>query len=403
VSGRVAQTHRPDPRLGSWTDLDHARAQLHARGLGLLLDFVPNHTALDHPWVRTHPDFYLQGTKGDYEREPAAFFMVRSARGGPRYLARGRDPFFPPWTDTAQLNHFHPPTRAALGREIQTIAAHCDGLRCDMAMLVLNDIFARTWDQQLRGCERPATEFWPEVTAAAPRLLWLAEAYWNLEWQLQQLGFHFTYDKRLYDRLRHAPREVYLHLKADWDYQKGLARFLENHDEPRAAVVFGRERFEAVATLVGTLPGMRFFHQGQLEGRRHHLPVQLARAGPEPPDPLIRSFYERLLPISHAEVFHRGEWCLLQRRPAGDSTFEGLIPYRWRSKSAYKLVVANLAGYTAQGIVPLEGEIEPGRDYDFYDQLNDVHYERGGEDLVRHGLFVRLEAHRAHLFDVRPR
>lgn len=393
----------PDARMGTWRDVDLARAQLHARGLGLILDFVPNHTAPDHPWVRAHPDYYVQGTKEDFARDPAAFFGVTPPRGGTCYLARGCDPYFPPWTDTAQLNYFNPATRAALLGELRAMAAHCDGLRCDMAMLVLNDIFARTWGGHLEGFERPATEFWPEAIAAAPGLVWLAEVYWDLEWQMQQLGFQFAYDKRLYDRLCHAtPGEVYLHLKAEWDYQKGLVRFLENHDEPRAAVAFGNERLEAMGTLTGTLPGMRFYHHGQLEGRKQRWPVQLARAAPEAPDAQTRGFYERLLRISNEDVLHHGEWRLLGVEPAGDRTCENLIAYRWRSAEAFKLVVVNLGSEQSQGQVPLADEIDASCDYDFFDQLNDVHYERKGEDLARYGLFVRLEAHHAHLFDITP-
>ena len=61
----------------------------------------------------------------------------------------------------------------------------------------------------------------------------MAEVYWDLEWTLQQQGFDYTYDKRLYDRLRegHA-RPVREHLYAGLDYQVKLARFLENHDDP---------------------------------------------------------------------------------------------------------------------------------------------------------------------------
>src|SRR3990170_1847206 len=402
-------TYQLDPRLGTWMDLDQVRRRLHARGLGLILDFVPNHTACDHPWVNAHPDYYVQGTKEDFQKNPSAFFRMRK-RGGPTlYLAHGRDPYFPPWTDTAQLNYFNPATRKGLLAELRRLAAHCDGVRCDMAMLVLNDIFARPWDQHLAGpasggagAERPAEEFWSEAVAALPGFVWLAEAYWDLEWQLQQLGFQFTYDKRLYDRLRHAPTEVPGHLRADWDYQKGLVRFLENHDEARAAVAFGLERLPAAATLTATLPGMRFYHQGQLEGRRRRLPVQLGRATAEVSDAEIEALYRKLLAISNEEVFHHGEWRLLDVQPAGDATHQNLIAYRWRSTETLKLVVVNLGTELSQGILPLDDELEAGRDYTFFDQFNDQTYERAGSELASSGLFVRLEAHRAHLFDITP-
>ena len=66
-----------------------------------------------------------------------------------RFIACGRDPFFPPWRDVAQLNYFNPATREAMIGVLTTIAQHCDGVRCDMAMLVLNDVFAQTWQQRV--------------------------------------------------------------------------------------------------------------------------------------------------------------------------------------------------------------------------------------------------------------
>src|SRR4051812_17824616 len=106
----------------------------------------------------------------------------------------------------------------------------------------------------------------------------LAEVYWDLEYKLQQLGFDYTYDKRLYDRLvKNDANLLRLHLRATVDYQQRLARFIENHDEERAVTVFGRPRSCAAAVLALTLPGMRLLHEGQLAGRARRVPVQLGR------------------------------------------------------------------------------------------------------------------------------
>jgi glycosidase len=115
----------------------------------LILDFFPNHTAPDHPWVFEHPDYYIQGSEPDYARDPAAFIPVQKGRRT-LYIARGRDPYFPPWPDTAQLNYLSRDVRSALIEELKKISGHCDGVRCDMAMLVLNDIFENTGDGQDR-------------------------------------------------------------------------------------------------------------------------------------------------------------------------------------------------------------------------------------------------------------
>ena len=125
----------PDPRIGTWDSLDAVRQKLHARGMALFLDFVGNHTALDCPWTREHPEFYIQGTKEQYDQNPSAFYQVETS-AGVKYLAFGKDPYFPPWDDVAQLNHFQPALRAAQLDILRTIASHCDGIRCDLLSAV---------------------------------------------------------------------------------------------------------------------------------------------------------------------------------------------------------------------------------------------------------------------------
>ncbi|MGH7256238.1 MAG: alpha-amylase family glycosyl hydrolase, partial [Nitrospirales bacterium] len=184
----AVRAYRPDPELATWAHVDTVRKKLHQRGMALVLDFVPNHTARDHDWVRTQPDWYILGSAVLAAQRPAEFVTIEH-EGRSLHVAYGRDPYFPPWTDTAQLNHFNPDLRHALLTELRTIAQHCDGVRCDMAMLVLNDIFAKTWSGCLAPWSRPEREFWTEAVSALPDFLWLAEVYWDREWEMQQLGF----------------------------------------------------------------------------------------------------------------------------------------------------------------------------------------------------------------------
>jgi hypothetical protein len=395
----AVQAYRPDPRIGTWDELDRVRRKLHARGMGLILDFVPNHTAPDHPWLVRHPEFYIQVDREEHRQNPAASFTAER-QGRAYYVARGRDPYFPPWPDSAQLNYFHQPARQAVIAELKKIADHCDGVRCDMAMLVLNEIFATTWARHLPAGERPKEEFWTEAIAAVPGLLLIAEVYWDLEWRLQQLGFHFTYDKRLYDRLRGPAREAALHLKADLAFQSRLVRFLENHDEPRSAAVFGADHLQAAACLVATLPGMRLYHHGQLDGRLLQVPVHLGKAAPESPNSNVRGLYQKLLRQTREEVFHKGAWRLLEVGPEGDGSSDNLIAYEWRFGKVWRVVAVNLSGQAAQGRLPLSDTVKPSGTYRFTDELNGQAYDRDGEDLARNGLFIRLEPYRAHLFAV---
>src|SRR4029077_9896760 len=187
--------------------------------------------------------------------------------------------------------------------ELAKVADRCDGVRCDMAMLLLPDVILRTWgEKSLPKGGRPPVDapFWPEaigeVRRRRPDFLFMAEVYWDLEWTLQQQGFDYTYDKRLYDRLRAQNAEgVRGHLRADMDFQRKCVRFLENHDEPRAASVFPMDVHRAAAVLAFFTPGLRFFHEGQLDGRRITAAIQLRRRQAESTDPAIRDFYSGLL------------------------------------------------------------------------------------------------------------
>jgi glycosidase len=258
-SGFAITGYTVHTKLGGEAALARLRERLRQRGLRLMSDFVPNHTGLDHLWVEEHPEYHLEGTELDLARAPQNYTWVKRQHGD-LLLAHGRDPYFPGWPDTLQLNYGNPATQDAMLGELVKLAGQCDGVRCDMAMLVLPDVFERTWGI-------PTQPFWPRVTQRVrelvPGFCFMAEVYWDLEWTLQQQGFDYTYDKRLYDRLRdgHA-RPVREHFHAGLDYQNKLVRFLENHDEPRAAATFSPEVHEAAAVITFLSPGLRFFHQG---------------------------------------------------------------------------------------------------------------------------------------------
>ncbi len=394
------QNYSPDPRIATHEGLSEVHNQLRRRGMGLILDFVPNHTGFDHSWILQHPDRYILGSEEDFRSDPASFYVVEGTNGENLFVARGRDPYFPPWSDVAQLNYFNPECRQGMIEILENIAQYCEGVRCDMAMLVTNEIFNRTWGHFLKSWPVPKTEFWQEATAALPDFVWLAEVYWDMEWRMQELGFQFTYDKRLYDRLREAsPEQVRAHLGADTRYQSKMARFLENHDEPRSAAVFPRERIAATVTLLSTLPGMRFYHHGQLNGWKTFVPMPLDKARNETADPQIRELYEQLLRFSHADVFHNGEWQLLQVQAAGDDTFRDLIAYCWRHQADNRLIVVNLGNRTAQGKV-LKAAVGVSQKCLFRDLLNGKEYLWERADIDSNGLYVRLAPYQAHAFQI---
>ena len=352
-SGFSITGYTTHPALGGDVALARLRERLRARGLKLMLDFVPNHTALDHPWVEEHPEYYVLGTELDLARAPADYTWIKRT-GGDRLVAYGRDPYFPGWPDVLQLNYGNPALQDAMIGELLRIAGRCDGVRCDMAMLVLPEVFERTWGIT-------AAAFWPgairRVRDEFPDFGFMAEVYWDLEWTLQQQGFDYTYDKRLYDRLRegHA-RTVRDHFRAGLDYQDKLARLLENHDEARAAATFSPGVHEAAAVLSYFSPGLRFFQRGQFEGRRKRISPHLSREPDEPIDPAIEKFYEALLPVLRDPVFRDGNWRLLEGLAAWDGnwTNDAFIAFAWEGSSgARRLVVVNYSDHQSQCRLPL--------------------------------------------------
>jgi glycosidase len=396
-------SYEPDPLIGGWQDLEIVRRQLHQRNMGLILDFVPNHTACDHAWVTQHPEYYIQGSKKDFSIYPQSFFEVKKP-DSIFYFANGRDPNFPPWTDTAQLNLFNPALRSALIQQVEKIAQYCDGLRCDMAMLAMNSVFKKTWGWNNAVKAPPSVEFWQELTRSVPQLLYIAETYWDTEWQLQQLGFDFTYDKRLYDRLRYSPtHDIYLHLTAEMSYQNKLLRFIENHDEVRSLSAFGSGKLKSVAVLYSLLPGMRLFYDGQLSGSRIRTPVQLGRYPHEAPDNEITPFYQKLLSIVKSEISHSGTWKLKKVYQHADNNFMNLLAYTWQLEQNLLLVIVNLSPLPAQGRVVFQEDIDESLEYSFKETFSEIEFIRPGIHMAHPGLIFELEGFQAQIYAISGR
>jgi glycosidase len=385
-----------DARFGGPDGLAVARGALAARGLGLILDYVPNHVAPDHPWLTGRPDVFITGSEDDLVAQPHAFLRTP---GG--IVANGRDPYFPPWPDVVQLNAFSDRLRVAVADTLLSIATQCDGMRCDMAMLMTNEVFARTWGD--RAGVVPSEEYWPaligRVKAKHPDLVFIAEAYWDMEWTLQQQGFDFCYDKRLYDRLAHedAP-SVRGHLQAAHDYQERLIRFIENHDEPRAAATFSPGKARAAAVAFSTLEGARLFHDGQLDGAKVHIPVFLDRGPDEQPDTALRAFYSRLLRAIAGSGLINAEWQLCEATGWPDNeSHVHVLAWCWRSPASRHLVVINYSDASAEARVHLPWDDLAGRDWSLADRIGDETFSRAGDELAADGLYVALDAWQTYL------
>ncbi len=388
-----------DPYLGGEEDLAALRATLNELGLKLIVDFVPNHLALDHPWTRSHPSRFMDRRNGLREHRD---WFFRTPTGS--YLAHGRDPYFPPWKDTVQVDMFSEEARSALVGELLKIAEVSDGARCDMAMLLLNDVFRDTWGLGLDPAV-PVKEFWEEaisqVKATYPRFLFIAEVYWDLEEKLQSLGFDYTYDKVLYDRLlRASAGNVIAHLK---DKEKVLPRlvfFTENHDEERSVTAFGREKSLAAAAVVATLPGLRLFQEGQMEGKKTRSPIQLGRWRAERADEGVADYYEMLLSFVNAPIFHDGRWSMLSARPAWveNESYRHLLVWYWEKDPDWRLCVINFSHDASQGAIPVPGMMLQRPFLRLKDAVTNETYERDTRELSDVGLYLSLDPWRSHLF-----
>ncbi|MBI5507255.1 MAG: alpha-amylase [Deltaproteobacteria bacterium] len=408
----AVQQLRVHTAYGDAAGLARLRARLQARGLKLMLDFVPNHTAVDHPWASAHPEYFVQGSREDLARQPDAYVEVQTAVG-PKILAHGRDPYFPAWTDTLQLNYRHAGLRAAQTAELLRLATLCDGLRCDMAMLLLPEVIDKTWSQASLPADGTAPvdrPFWeeviPKLKAKAPGFTLMAEVYWDLEWQIQQQGFDFAYDKRLYDRLHtHDAHGVRQHLKASMAFQRRLARFLENHDEPRAAARFTPAEQRAAAVITFLSAGLKLLHEGQLEGRKARVPMQLVRRPQEAADKTLADFYRDLFRCVRRDEVSRGHFQLLDCVPAwdGNPTADHFVSFTWRTKSGRQLLcTVNYGDTAAQCYAQLPFSELRGRRHVLRDLMSPATYERDGDELVARGLYLDLPAWGFHVFEMRP-
>ena len=394
ASPYAVHAYRIDPRLGSEQELLDLKLRLRGFGLRLMVDFVGNHFALDHPWTLAHPEWFIRASEAEAGREPGFFFKTSTGD----FLAHGRDPYFPPWTDTVQVNYFSLPMREAMASELERLTQMADGVRCDMAMLSINSVFRRTWGAWIDFRQELADEFWPtairRARARKPGFLFLAESYWNMEWQLQEMGFDYTYDKTFYERLlAGGTAEIRDHLKADLEYQVRSARFIENHDEARALTAFGRKKSMAAAVAVMSVPGLALVHDGQCEGRRVRLPVQLARGPEETSEPELESFYTGLFEILRDPVFHEGEWKGIDPAPAweGAHGHDHLLAWCWTKGRHRRIVVINYSEIPCEGRVPIEWDLKEGRQVSLRDLLSgEVHLCEGSE-VQAPGLLLQLK------------
>ena len=398
-SGFAIQDYQVSVEIGGKEALNRFRNRLKSRNMNLMLDFVPNHMAPDHPWVEQHPGFFIQGDLDLLERFPDNFMIVQHG-DQELILAHGRDPYFPGWPDTIQLDYSQPAVRKAMQQTLQSIASLCDGVRCDMAMLLLPEVFSGTWN-------RPMEPFWPdairEVKKRHPDFLFMGEVYWDLEWTMLEQGFDYVYDKRLYDRLMNLEAlPVFLHLTAENTFQRKLTRFLENHDEPRVATELPWDIHQAAAIITYWIPGMKFFHEGQLQGWKKKVSPHLGRRPVEQTNEEVERFYGTLLGILREKNFTKEQWTLLECQPAweGNPTHQNFLGFQWRSADHLMMIVVNYAPYQGQSYLPFPQGMGDSATWIFNDLMGEAQYQRNQIELQQKGLYLDIPGWGYHVFEV---
>lgn len=389
-----------DKSLGGNKGLKDIHIRLREKDLNLILDYIPNHLAVDHKWISQYPEMFIQGTKEDLKKHQYEYFKSNNT-----ILAHGKDPNFPPWTDTVQINAFSKKAREKSIEILDYISNFCEGVRCDMAMLLLNDVFRSTWKNKVE--EIPEIDYWehliPKIKEQNSEFKFIAEVYWNMEWELQKQGFDYCYDKRLYNRLLHEdPISIKNHLQADLSYQQKLMRFIENHDEKRILDVLGEQKAIAAAFIILTLPGAKLIHEGQMKGYKIKLPVQLKRHPLEEKNESLYTYYLNLLDLISLKTILEGTWklCDVFSIDSHNNTNINLIAYTWFTNKLRIVLVTNYSQIRSQGHVYIPDLKYNEKKWKFKDLLTQQEFKYEGKNLQNYGLYVDLKPWNSHFFNI---
>lgn len=402
------KSYKINEQLGGAEGLKSFRKKLIEKyGIGIILDFVPNHVALDNNLVKEHPDFFIRPNENFFNLDPDNFYKLVN-HNKEEYFAHGKDPFFPAWKDTLQLDYRNPNVHKYMEEQLMNIAEISDGVRCDMSMLILNDVFDWNWKNTPLPKEviPRGKEFWAEairkVKKVHPEYIFIAEVYWGKEKELLDMGFDFVYDKHLYDCiLHHKCYEMKNYINAIYSFERSRLVFLENHDEPRAAAVIPFNCHMAAATIVYTLPTMKLLYHGQIEGRTKPHAIQLRRMCDETINTEIYSFYKKLFYAINSSCIKDGYFKALNSIPAweGSPSFKNFIIYLYENEKMEKdLIVVNTSEYQSQCRVKIDSYDMINKSFYLEDRLSDKRYLRNGNEMYYEGLYLDLAPLEAQIF-----
>ena len=361
--------YKINPMLGDQNTLKNLKKQLNDLGMDLILDFVPNHFGLQNNYVDI-PDLFIE--EKNFSNSTRDYEVIETSNGK-KAIYHGKDPYFPSWEDTFQLNYTSQNTRNFMLEQLKKIAEVCNGVRCDMAMLLVNRIIQQTWGWKVSNDLE--TEFWneaiKEVKEMFPEFTFIAEVYWDMEEELIHLGFDYCYDKKLYDTLRDqniGTLEYILHKEPS--SQEHTVRFLENHDEARAINVFKSEMMFIDAVITYTLPGIKFLHQKQIEGYHLKESLFLLKRSQEKENKELKKLFQTLFQILTMLSRETFNWTLGTNILKEDFDFgTNIYSWEWKNQKNNEKVVIIINFKNKGSLVKLNDKIKELTVYNIYSSI----------------------------------
>ncbi len=402
------KTYKISKEFGGTKTFIEFKKKLNKLNLKVILDFVPNHFAIDSPYLIKYPELFIQATEELYNNNPYNYFY-RESNSRKFIFAHGRDPYFPPWKDTVQLDYRSKSVHEFMMNELINLSKICDGVRCDMAMLLLSDIFTNNWSEHIlpKDVVPAGEEFWSsaiqKVTKKNTDFFLIAEAYWNRENDLAEIGFDYVYDKKLYEVI--IQENIPLlneYIKLNFKYKKNRFLFIENHDEQRSAAIFPIEKLKAAATLIYTLPASKLIYDGQLEGRKYRHAIQLKRIFDEQINYDLLNFYKLLFTEIKKSSIQNGYFKFLSPQPAWENNpaYRNFIIYIYENDDLEKdLVVINFSPYQSQCKVKIESLDLINKKFLIKDRLSSEKYIRDGNEMLYKGLYLDLKPYQSQIFE----
>jgi len=364
--------------------------------LKLMLDYVPNHSAVDCPWTSSNSDYYIRAAQSAPPYDPTRYL--------PSGIAFGWGGYGNAWTDTAQYNYFNPSLRTAMINNLMKVASLSDYIRCDVAYLALNTVIKNNWATQLAywGYSEPSTEFWSDAISqvkASYNVQFLGEVYNPWQQALQAVGFDFTYDKTLYDILAAGNIDNIRNYITSMplSFHQHSAHFVENHDEPRSPAYFGSNtRADIAAAISMTLPGMKFYFMWEQFGYFNQLEIHLRRETPEDQNSGVLKFFTAFIAAVSKDVFHQGTWYM--RTVQGTNN---LLAWEWVYNNEKVLTVLNYSGTQSSGsiVCPFAQPVDGNDTIPVTDLLTGTVYMRSAKQMSTSGLIVVLDTWSVQMFD----